>query len=112
MTITTEPMSLPSQVIAPPPIQFGGLQRSSGSFVSGCDSDPLCSVSMLNVALYTLQIPSLGKWNLRQKQFWRAGKNLKIWSVINFDRVQEREVQGFVKTLVANLEILGKHPIE
>ena len=112
MTISTEPMSLPSQVIDPPPIQFGDLQRLTGSFVSGCDSASFCSVPTLNAALYTLQKPLLGRWNLRQKRFWRPGKDLKIWSVVNFDRAQQREVQSFIRILVANLENLGKHPIE
>ncbi|KAI1796003.1 Piwi-domain-containing protein [Ganoderma leucocontextum] len=90
MSVSTEPMSLPSQVIRPPPILFRNPQHPHPQ----------------HTQVPLMQIPSGGAWNLKQKQFWRPGNALKIWSVINFDRVQERQVQDFLKTLVANLQNL------
>ncbi|EJF65736.1 Piwi-domain-containing protein [Dichomitus squalens LYAD-421 SS1] len=87
MTVDVEPISLPSQIIGPPPIQFGSRQ--------------------FNGALDSL-VPTGGSWNLRDKRFWRPGSNLKIWAVINFDRVEERQMHEFLRTLVANLRKLAQ----
>ncbi|KAM5539012.1 hypothetical protein V8D89_007235 [Ganoderma adspersum] len=85
MSISTEPMLLPSQVINPPVIRFQDLRRPQDVFT-----------------------PSLGAWNVKDRQFWRPGNVLKIWSVVNFDnKAQEWEVQGFLRTLITNLQKLG-----
>ncbi|PIL23868.1 Argonaute [Ganoderma sinense ZZ0214-1] len=83
MSVSTEPLLLPSQVIQPPCIRFQDSQRLEGAFV-----------------------PSLGAWNVKDRRFWRPGSVLKIWAVINFDKAQEWELQSFLRTLITNLQSL------
>ena len=69
----------------------------------------MCPLVLPTVKRCVSKVPAGGTWNLRDKRFWRPGSNLKIWSVVNFDNVNEHQMHEFLRTLVSNLHKLGKH---
>ena len=101
MTVSSQPMKIDGQVIAPPQITYqSAMVRFSNK-------------SLTSYFTHTRQNISHGKWNITGETKLARPARLNSWGVMVFDvkvTPQSRQVQRFIEALTNNMKNRGRLP--